>query len=403
MALFGKKSKEDKPKNNKVEKKKPLKKTNLKKKEKPEKKIKTNKKVPRSMSTKKKKSGYYLALDIGNRSIKSVVGEYNNGRFKIVSMQSIEQEENVYDCGLINDEKAIGNAISTLIRDYKIKEKDTILTIESFEVIKREMSIPVLDKQDAISAITFEIGEYLPIDIDKYVLQYKEIDRFVDNGIEKMNILVYAFPQKIAEQYFELLRNCGLNPVVLDIQSNCVEKLFSMCKINETNTNTSTNAIIDIGNTGINLTIIKDGKHEFNRIIKMNSSIKNTLILSGTCNKNEVEDIIDKYSFENIFSENISPQHVKIQDEIIYLADLWIADILKLFQYYTSRNNNNKIDNIFIYGGGAVIKNIEFYIGSRIGIQTRAIDSIEGVQLPNPAISQELIKYVNCIGALIGR
>lgn len=391
MALFGKKEK-----GVKAEKKKPEKK-------KVDKKKAPGMKKTADLSKRKKKSGSYIAIDIGNRSIKSVVGEYNNGRFKITSMQSVEQAENVYDCGLINDERAIGNAITKMLQDYNIKERDTILSIESFEVIKREMTIPVLDKQDAISAITFEIGEYLPIDIERYIIQYKEIDRFLENDVEKMNILVYAFPQKIAEQYFGLLKNCGLNPLILDIQSNGVEKLFSSCKVNDIFANRDTVAIIDIGNTGINLSIIKDGKHEFNRIIKMNASIKNTLILSGVCTKDNVDSIIDKYCYENIFSDNIDPSHSKIQDEIIYLADLWIADILKLFQYYTSRNNNNKIDNIFIYGGGAMIKNIEFYIGSRIGIPTRAIDSIEGLQVPNPAKNQELIKYINCIGALIGR
>ena len=78
-------------------------------------------------------------------------------------------------------------------------------------------------------------------------------------------------------------------------------------------------------------------------------------------------------------------------------------NLLKLFQYYTSRSTSNRIDYVFIYGGGAKIKNIDLYIGSRLGIQTRKISSIDGLQVPYSSKDKEISKYINCISAIVGR
>lgn len=352
---------------------------------------------------KKKGIGKCISIDLGNKEIKLVVGEHTEKKIDITSMYNISQDENIYYSGQIYDERVVGNNITKIIKDNKIKESNVILNIEASDLIKREMVIPVLGKEDAIKAITLEIGEYLPIDIEKYIIQYVEIDRFEEDSLKKMNILVYALPYKLAEQYYTLLKNIGLNPSVLDIQSNCIEKLFSNFKINGVNTNNETIAVIDIGNSGMNISIIEKGKHRFNRVVRGSQSIKTALIMTGNCTENNIDYIINKYMSRNIFSESIDEEDLKIKEEILFVVNSWISDMEKLFQYYTSRNTENKIDTVFIYGGGTMLRNIGDYIESRIGISTRVISSIENLDVSKISNNIDIIKYINCISALIGR
>lgn len=350
---------------------------------------------------KKGKSRNFISLDIGSSDIKMVSGNYNNDDIEILSFDSIKQERGVCVAGVINNENAVAEYLSTLVRRSRVKEKDVIVSVDTPEIMRREMVIPAMEEKLILSTVRFEISEFLPIDIDKYIIQYSEIDRYVENDTEKLNVMIYAFPEIAARQYFDIVKTAGLNPVALDIQSNCIRKLLYNRSINNYSLRDQTVAIIDIGNESMNLTIIKNGRHEFNRMVRGNVSISSVFVENGICSESSADNIIDRYSNQNLFTNSLAIDELRIQESIISLVDIWIADILKLFQYYTSRSNKNSIDRIFIYGGGSRIKNVDHYIGTRIGIPTNTIESIQGVKFPPSARNRELAKYVNCISAII--
>ena len=186
-----------------------------------------------SPSKKKKgKSRNFISLDIGSSDIKMVSGNYNNDDIEILSFDSIKQERGVCVAGVINNENAVAEYLSTLVRRSRVKEKDVIVSVDTPEIMRREMVIPAMEEKLILSTVRFEISEFLPIDIDKYIIQYSEIDRYVENDTEKLNVMIYAFPEIAARQYFDIVKTAGLNPVALDIQSNCIRKLLYNRSIN---------------------------------------------------------------------------------------------------------------------------------------------------------------------------
>ena len=188
----------------------------------------------KSSSSKKKrgKSKTFISLDIGSSDIKMVAGNYNNDDIEILSFDSIKQERGVCVAGVINNENAVAEYLSTLIRRSRVKERDVIVSVDTPEIMRREMVIPAMEEKLILSTVRFEISEFLPIDIDKYIIQYSEIDRYVENDTEKMSVMIYAFPEIAARQYFDIVKTAGLNPVALDIQSNCIRKLLYNRNIN---------------------------------------------------------------------------------------------------------------------------------------------------------------------------
>ena len=284
-----------------------------------------------SPSKKKKgKSRNFISLDIGSSDIKMVSGNYNNDDIEILSFDSIKQERGVCVAGVINNENAVAEYLSTLVRRSRVKEKDVIVSVDTPEIMRREMVIPAMEEKLILSTVRFEISEFLPIDIDKYIIQYSEIDRYVENDTEKLNVMIYAFPEIAARQYFDIVKTAGLNPVALDIQSNCIRKLLYNRSINNYSLRDQTVAIIDIGNESMNLTIIKNGRHEFNRMVRGNVSISSVFVENGICSESSADNIIDRYSNQNLFTNSLAIDELRIQESIISLVDIWIADILKL-------------------------------------------------------------------------
>ena len=351
----------------------------------------------------KKRTGNLISIDIGSTDIKFLLGEYFENIFRVSVLESMTLPKDIYDSGFIKDEEIIIHFIRNFIEKHKITEQNVVLCVESADIIRREMSMPVMEKELAISTVKYEISEFLPIDIEKYIIQYSEIRREIVDGVENMVIMVYAFPEDNARHFYEVIEKAGLIPYALDIQSHCVEKLLKYKRINNIPVENKTVALIDIGNSGMGISIIKNKNLEFNRIVKGVISLREALVRRNLCAEYEVDDLLDSYGKQNIFTTDINESKIAIQEEMIFVIDAWITDILKLFQYYTSRSTSNRIDYVFIYGGGAKIKNIDLYIGSRLGIQTRKISSIDGLQVPYSSKDKEISKYINCISAIVGR
>ena len=114
---------------------------------------------------KKGKSRNFISLDIGSSDIKMVSGNYNNDDIEILSFDSIKQERGVCVAGVINNENAVAEYLSTLVRRSRVKEKDVIVSVDTPEIMRREMVIPAMEEKLILSTVRFEISEFLPIDI----------------------------------------------------------------------------------------------------------------------------------------------------------------------------------------------------------------------------------------------
>ena len=156
-------------------------------------------------------------------------------------------------------------------KQENIKCKNIIITSKSTSVITRDIDIPVAKKEDMDSIIKFQMEKYLPIMFDDYIMQYKVLEEFEDEGVKKAKVTVVVYPKIMVEGYYNLVKELKGNAVALDISSNSINKLFiEDIKVNDENYSLKdTVAVIDLGYDFINVNIISDGNVQFTRIITL--------------------------------------------------------------------------------------------------------------------------------------
>ena len=81
--------------------------------------------------------------------------------------------------------------------------------------------------------------------------------------------------------------------------------------------------------------------------------------------------------------------------------DGWIEDMNKIFKYYTTREANNKIDLIYLYGGGSQLKGIEQYLQKELLIPTFRMNNVHKVVFENELAAKDISIYVNAFASLI--
>lgn len=339
-----------------------------------------------------------ISIDLGSYEIKVVLGSRSKEEIKIDKAFSFNTPPSSYENGSIKNQYMLINVIKEELRENKAASGTCHLSIKSTAIITREIPFPILSNKEIEGLLKYQLEEYLPMDYGKYIIQHKPIGKTVVEGIEKLNVLVVAIPKDMVEMHYDFVRELGLKPAVLDYQSNGIWKLFKFTdSINGSIVpSQKTIAAIDLGYGSTNITIVDNGTIQTSRVIdlggqSLDNNVANLIAVSADelqSKKLEIEDV-------NMVEEGFSDYNRYVN--IVKTTLEGIMDkIDRIFKYYLSKEVDNEIEQLVIYGGLSNIKGIDKLFSNYFGIPAVVVDSVSKVSLRD-----DLNKYINCVCALI--
>ncbi|MCS6132172.1 UNVERIFIED_ORG: pilus assembly protein PilM [Clostridium botulinum] len=353
----------------------------------------------KSLKVKKEKKRKVVAFDIGSTNIKIAEGTYYKGILSIEKLIDIPTPAEAIIDGNIEKKELLVSILQKALNENGINAKEGICTNNSSLIINREILIPDVKDEELDTVVRYEIQQYLPINLDDYVLQMTKIgEEFSDEG-KKLEIRAIAYPEKMAKGYYDLLMDLNLKPFALDVNYNALNKLLNHIEvINNCKLNIEESFVfIDMGSSSLDVNIYNNGVLKFTRIIKAGGKYLDEILYE---NMNIPIEEIEKFKSHDI---DLKEEELKFQNQIIIdTLDEWIDKIEKIIQFYKSKNFDDDINKIFIYGRTSRIKNLEQYITSKIGIETIKIRNIpEIINDSNIEVDENIDNFINVIGSLI--
>ncbi|HBJ1651765.1 pilus assembly protein PilM [Clostridium botulinum] len=351
------------------------------------------------LKVKKEKKRKVVAFDIGSTNIKIAEGTYYKGILSIEKLIDIPTPAEAIIDGNIEKKELLVSILQKALNDNGINAKEGICTNNSSLIINREILIPDVKDEELDTVVRYEIQQYLPINLDDYVLQMTKIgEEFSDEG-KKLEIRAIAYPEKMAKGYYDLLMDLNLKPFALDVNYNALNKLLNHIEvINNCKLNIEESFVfIDMGSSSLDVNIYNNGVLKFTRIIKAGGKYLDEILYE---NMNIPIEEIEKFKSHDI---DLKEEELEFQNQIIIdTLDEWIDKIEKIIQFYKSKNFDDDINKIFIYGRTSRIKNLEQYITSKIGIETIKIRNIpEIINDSNIEVDENIDNFINVIGSLI--
>jgi len=352
------------------------------------------KKISKLSTPEKKRK--VVAFDMGSSMIKIVVGMYYKNDLTIDKYITMATPKDAIIDGEIKKIDELALRLGKVLKENGIKVKDATCTNNSTLIINREILIPKVEEDEMDTVVRYEIQQYLPINLDDYILQTTVLNEEEINETSKLNIRVIAYPEKIAKGYYNLLLKLDLNPYSLDVNYNAINKFINFTGINsefEYKSNESI-ALIDMGASCIDVNIYKDGQLDFTRIIKdCGNDIDEMLIQRNGIQVNQVE----KFKINNInLNEELDPVNILLRD----IVDAWIEKIEKIIQFYKNRNTGDEINKIIIFGGSSKINGMEEYMTEKLGIKTK-ISGISKIAFKSKDDGKPIDEFINAIGSVI--
>jgi len=333
-----------------------------------------------------------IGLDIGSSYIKAVKlkevkGGYELEHFKVHSLPP----ELIVD-GSIIDSLRLVDSLKEMIRTAGIKTKNAVISISGHSsVIIKRISLPEMTEEELSESIKFEAEQYVPFDIEDVNLDFQIIGPKDEPG--QMDVILVAVKKDIINEYISVVKEAGLNPIIVDIDSFALENMYGTNYEVETDRNV---ALLNIGASTINMSILKGGISVFTRDSSLGSNL-HTEALQREFN----------LSYENAEKlkrgeavENVSPgdAHAVIESA----SEEILNEIIRSFDYYRSTTVHEDISEVILSGGCALISNFASMIAERSGVETRIAEPFKNIIIPKKFDMTEIEEIAPMMAVAVG-
>lgn len=356
---------------------------------------KKDKKQDKKSGKKKEKrvvSKKALAIDIGSENVKFVLGRYIKNKVVIEKAFDIETPKACIEDGNIKDMEVLSDALDKAISEHKIKNDNIIFTTNSTAIINRTILVPKVEESELEPVIKYEIQQYLPINLEEYMVQYNVLRDVVVDGKDKLEVLIVVYPNKMIFSYAELVKSIGGKPYALDLNYNSKRKAFYVMNPE----NNETIVSVDLGANHVCLTVIDKGNLVLMKTINSGGKYLDEYV------SKTLQIPLERVHTEKIESCNlISREEGPLEHCIKEVVDSWFDEVNRVIKYYQNKNKGVKIDKIYLSGGSSNLKGLERYVGLKLDLRVKKIGENSNIEFKKGVDEVKISEYINAIGSLI--
>ena len=331
-----------------------------------------------------------IGLDIGSRNIKAVQLKetkdvYTLERLGITSLDS----ELIVD-GSILDSTRVVEAIKELVLTTDIKAKNTTLSVSGHSsVIIKRITLPEVSEDELSESIKFEAEQYIPFDIEDVMLDFQILGLAEEEGM--MDVLIVAVKRDKINEYVSVVKEAGLTPAVVDIDSFALE---NMHELNYEFNEEANVALINVGASMINMNIIKGGVSVFTRDSSVGGNLyTEALQREFSISFEDAERLKEGGEIESISMEKADSVLDTASNEIV-------IEISRSFDYFRDTTNYENIDEIILSGGVALIGDFPAFLAERTGINVSVAQPFKNINIPD-SFDSEYIKKIEPLMAVV--
>ena len=334
--------------------------------------------------------------------------------FKLVQLQKVPQKrgkepkiqlaassevvipEGYIQGGEIKNREKVIRLTRELIKRASVKKKisqEVIVCLPETKTFIKLIKIPDLTEEEMQDAIEKEIEHFVPISLDEAYLDWQEIPAQKGKDINKKNILVGVAPRNIVDEYLNFLKDCGLIPLVLEIEAASITRSI----VSEKESSQEAQIIIDLGATRSSLIVYDKETIQFSLSIPISGINLTKKIAEATGRAfGEAEEVKRACGLDKAKCS-------KEMKEILFsMVDGLTQKIEEAINFYEIHFPlGNKIKKVLFCGGGANFTNIEKEISQKLRLEIKKGDPWINIVKENetsPLPKDKSLSFTTAIG-----
>lgn len=266
---------------------------------------------------------------------------------------SLEDPEDMYLAESITsllEKNIIGNLTSTHV----------VVGLPTTKTFIRTFTIPTAEEKHLKGAVDVEVDQYIPIPSGSLYLDYEVLSR--DKAKKVTTVALSAVPSALVDSCLAAVRAAGLTPVAAIPGIHAVARV-----IEATEEGHLCSLIVDIGPTTTDIAVLADGAI---RVTGGAGIGGNTFTMEIAKHLNTTLE--NAHQLKVLNGLNAGPRQAKLMTALKPSLGRITGEIRKVIRYYNERlNDDKKIEQVLIVGGGANVPGIGEYFTNELVMPAR--------------------------------
>jgi len=322
-----------------------------------------------------------IALDIGSTFIKLVQLKGSNKNYQLVKFGMVPLPPEVIVEGAVMDAGRVVEAIKELLVAQKVATKEVVISVSGSSVIIKRVSVADMSEEELAESIKWEAEQYIPFSIDDVNVDFQKLGPGATEG--QADVLLVAVKKDKINDYVNLVKEAGLEPVVMDVDA------FAMANMYELNYDieAGTTALLNIGASVMNINILKDGMSIFTRDITVGGNrYTEALQKDFGLTYEDAEKVKKGEDVEGADKGQIASLMAVVTEDIV-------AETQRSFEFFRSTTGSDKVARVLVSGGCARIGHFTSVLAERLEIPAEVTNPFKNIKIDpkhfDPAFVQE--------------
>lgn len=319
----------------------------------------------------------YVGLDLGAKTIKAVQIERTQVGWKIDKAVRWPTPKGAVQDGIVTDVDAMATALKDMMRETRISATNAVIGASGGAVIVRTVNIPNMPEAVLRKSIKFEASRYVPSSIEDSFIEFEILGQADE---DHMSVLIVAAPREIVESRVKACEAAGIETEIVDVEAFAAYRALIEAETSETYGD-STIAIIDIGASTSNVSVVHNGAFAMTRSIpQAGATLSEALKSYFKLSDEEAEQGKAQLDLCNLLADAKPSENPPLR-VIQPFVDDQIREIRRSLNYYQSQQTeagqSTPVTKLILCGGGAALTGIDLYVQQKMGIETKCVSVLD--------------------------
>ena len=267
-------------------------------------------------------------------------------------------------------------------------------------VVVKILHVPLMTEDELEEQIALEAEQYVPFDLDEvnldfHILREDEVDA---EGEPQMAVLLVAAKLDILEARTAVVKEAGLNPVVMDVDVFAIENMYG---VNYAVSPEEITALVNVGASYVNINVLADGASAFTRDV----------LIGGN---RYIEALKQELSLSDEDAEATmkgNPKWIPVgevqsgaADRILESVNVEVTtEVTRSFDFFRSAmvsEEMEEIKKVVLSGGGAQIVGLAQMLSSQLGIEVEFADPFRQIDFADKDYTPEALAELAPLAAI---
>ncbi|MFH1462506.1 MAG: type IV pilus assembly protein PilM [bacterium] len=327
-----------------------------------------------------------FGLDISDYSIELLSLDKKADKFSLLAYNRIILEKGIVENGKILDKEKLREKIKELVRGVKprgFKGSRVVISLPESKTFFHVFQLPEKLKEEGLEvAVEKEALKTIPLKSENIYSDFRVVS--IKKG--KKNVLYVGVAREIVDDYLEVLRGAGLNPLAFSIESASLSRAFEKEITKEGDV-----LIVDIGARTTVLTVFDDNSIRFSAIIPVaGNDFTQAISEKLKVSPEEAEGLKRKYRLDSKKKEG------KVLLVLQNVLRKILAEVKDDKSFYEEKSGR-KIKKVLLCGGSSLLPELVSYFSSNLpDLKVELADPFKGILLDRKM--KKSVLFSNVIG-----